>query len=168
MRHHQTTLIAVLVFGLCAAFPAVASAGSLLSGYGGPGQGSQAILGSALLNGPSGGGGSTSSGARTGAQPAGAAPASGAPAGSGGRRAGAAGSSSGTGKHGARGAGAGRAGASGHGSRALVGQVSDTSAVGGRTLGLSGEDLVYMFMALAVLAITGALTRRWGHQPKGE
>ena len=30
---------------------------SLLSGYGGPGQGSQAILGSALLNGPGSGGG---------------------------------------------------------------------------------------------------------------
>ena len=32
--------------------PAAALAGSLLSGYGGPGQGNQAILGSALLGGP--------------------------------------------------------------------------------------------------------------------
>jgi hypothetical protein len=38
-----------------------ASAGPLLSGYGGPGQGSQAILGSVLLNGPGAGGGSSSS-----------------------------------------------------------------------------------------------------------
>ena len=52
-RRIITPIIACLV-AVSAALPAAASAGSLLSGYGGPGQGSQAILGSALLNGPAG------------------------------------------------------------------------------------------------------------------
>ena len=38
--------------------PASAHANPLLSGYGGPGQGSQVLLGSTLLNGPRSGGGS--------------------------------------------------------------------------------------------------------------
>src|SRR3977135_3916585 len=56
-----TTLAVVM---LCL-IPAVAAASSLLSGYGGPGQGNQAIPGSALLNGPSHPGGG-SRGARAG------------------------------------------------------------------------------------------------------
>lgn len=52
-----------------AAFPAAAHASPLLSGYGGPGQGTQAILGAALVNGPSGGGGGSRGG---GSQAAGA------------------------------------------------------------------------------------------------
>ena len=43
--------VAVLC-GLCLGAPASALASPLLSGYGGPGQGSQVILGSALVNGP--------------------------------------------------------------------------------------------------------------------
>lgn len=53
-------LIGTLV--LLVALPAVAQASPLLSGYGGPGQGSQAILGAALVNGPSGGGGGSRGG----------------------------------------------------------------------------------------------------------
>jgi hypothetical protein len=55
------TAAATLAAGLAFA-PSLASANPLLSGYGGPGQGSQAILGSALLNGPRGGGGAAGSG----------------------------------------------------------------------------------------------------------
>jgi hypothetical protein len=55
------TAVATLAAGLAFA-PSLASANPLLSGYGGPGQGSQAILGSALLNGPRGGGGAAGSG----------------------------------------------------------------------------------------------------------
>jgi hypothetical protein len=53
------------VLALAAAMPAAAVASSLLSGYGGPGQGNQAILGAALVNGPRGGGGSGSSSGST-------------------------------------------------------------------------------------------------------
>src|SRR5580693_9670272 len=48
------TLVGAVV--LASAVPAVARAGSLLSGYGGPGEGSQVILGATLLNSPPGGG----------------------------------------------------------------------------------------------------------------
>jgi hypothetical protein len=48
---------AAVVAALMGAVPVSATASSLLSGYGGPGQGSQAILGAALLKGPSNGGG---------------------------------------------------------------------------------------------------------------
>ena len=51
-----TTLLAVLM----AAAPSSAWANSLLSGYGGPGEGSQTILGSALLGGGGGSSGGTS------------------------------------------------------------------------------------------------------------
>src|SRR2546430_7195651 len=47
-----------------------ASAGPLLSGYGGPGGGNQAILGSGLLNGPGSGGGSGPGGPRAAQQSA--------------------------------------------------------------------------------------------------
>jgi len=47
----------VLLCALCLAVPAGAVASPLLSGYGGPGAGSQVILGSSLVNGPRGGGG---------------------------------------------------------------------------------------------------------------
>ena len=62
MTSHRSISIVALTAAMVAASPAVASASSLLSGYGGPGQGSQAILGSALLGGGSGGGGGGGSG----------------------------------------------------------------------------------------------------------
>ena len=58
MRSHRTTIfIGAFCATLAVAAPAPALASSLLSGYGGPGQGNQAILGSALVNGPRGGAG---------------------------------------------------------------------------------------------------------------
>lgn len=63
MNRHRTT---ILIVGSLMAFGAVSSdaalAGSLLSGYGGPGQGNQELLGSALLHKPGGGSGSGGSG----------------------------------------------------------------------------------------------------------
>jgi hypothetical protein len=55
--NRKITPTIALLLALSAAGPATSSASSLLSGYGGPGQGNQAILGSGLVNGPSGGGG---------------------------------------------------------------------------------------------------------------
>jgi len=129
-----------------------AQASPLLSGYGSPGQGSQVLLGSALLNGPSGGAGPAGGaggggGAPTSAQAGGAASPSGgsasasAPAGrSGGRRPTA----------GARDTAGGVAGVYARSQR----------GVGRPPLGVSREDLAYMIAALAVLALTGWLTAR--------
>jgi hypothetical protein len=66
MRKLRTFTSAVgLAVVLAGAITPVATANPLLSGYSGPGQGSQAILGSALLNTPAGGGGGPSAGAGT-------------------------------------------------------------------------------------------------------
>ena len=59
MTSHRRIITSVgLVLIAAACVPAGAHANPLLSGYGGPGQGNQAILGATLLNG-SGGGGSS-------------------------------------------------------------------------------------------------------------
>jgi hypothetical protein len=58
MTNHRKIISAASLLVTLAIAPTAAVAGPLLSGYGGPGQGSQAILGSALLNGGKGGGGS--------------------------------------------------------------------------------------------------------------
>src|SRR6185437_13398965 len=58
-KHRLTTTFALLALGLLGAFaPAASASSTLLSGYGGPGQGNQAILGSTLI----GGGGGASGG----------------------------------------------------------------------------------------------------------
>jgi hypothetical protein len=156
----------VLVTALLAAAPDAAPAGSLLSGYGGPGQGNQAILGSALLNGPrGGGGGSTGPGAslpggvtNAGTQaPRGGASSQLAP--STGRgdvlaRGGA------IGPGGAQRSQARLEGASGGASGAYPVSERSGSALPSETLGLSGEDLLYILLALGALAFTGVMTRR--------
>jgi hypothetical protein len=65
MTHHRiaTLLTLALFVGLIVVPVSVAApASSLLSGYGGPGAGDQAILGSTLVGGPGGGGGSSGTG----------------------------------------------------------------------------------------------------------
>ncbi|HXP28462.1 MAG TPA: hypothetical protein VN804_01790, partial [Solirubrobacteraceae bacterium] len=59
----MTTALAALI---CVAAPQAALAGSLLSGYGGPGEGSQALIGASLVKGPRGGGGGGSSSGSSG------------------------------------------------------------------------------------------------------
>ena len=61
-RHRKIISIGCFLVASFAALPAVSEASPLLSGYGGPGQGNQAILGSALVNGPGSGGGGGASG----------------------------------------------------------------------------------------------------------
>jgi hypothetical protein len=140
--------------------PALASAGSLLSGYGGPGQGSQAILGSTLLNGPRGGGSSGPSAgeatpaavsepaaARAAASPA---PTTIAP------------SSKATSR---RAAGAGGGKREGHRAPAGAAQAASPAYIVSRhadqpLLGISGGDLLAMIVAAGVLVFVGGLTRR--------
>jgi hypothetical protein len=156
------TPVVGLCLALCVAMPAAAQANPILSGYGGPGQGNQAILGSALLNGPAGGG-----------------PVGGASGGSG--SSGESGSpttptsvSSARGRH---------SGASSHPSanrqsgapagspQTIAQQRLDASsaylaaerghAVGqSGALGLSGLDLLYIILALGALTLAAMFTRR--------
>jgi hypothetical protein len=131
--------------GASAALPATAHAGPLLSGYGGPGQGNQAILGSALLGGSAGGSGTSGGG------------------GSGSRGGSSSAAHSRTATRGA----AGTLGSSKR-AEALAGErgassypaVEPTASRSGPALGLSGRDLAYILLAAAALALTGALTRR--------
>jgi hypothetical protein len=150
-----TTLAVVM---LCP-IPAVAAASSLLSGYGGPGQGNQAILGSALLNGPSnrGGGGSTGAGGSTG---------------SGGSSGAQSGTSAGVQEARSNSAvsshrsGTSAKGKAGHPNAAVSpaypnGPLSMTrESAGSATLGLSGKDVIYIILALGALVLTAALTRQ--------
>lgn len=162
-RHQRTTSILVFAALVAAAVPGTAAANSLLSGYGGPGEGNQAILGSALLNTPKGGGGSGGAGSSL-SQASSA-------------RSGEAAGTQGTdrssadkkGSAGRSGKGAGAAKTAGRGATAKATQsgsviypaASREEASGGsRALGLSGTDFVYIILALGVLALTGFLTVR--------
>ncbi len=147
MTSHRTTLLTLVsLVVIAAAMPSSASASPLLSGYGGPGEGDQAILGSALLNGPRGGSGTGAGlpggGARVGTHR------SEAPVSPG---------------HGKQAAGAtGQAFGKPSGSHSISergGSASSAVADSG-TLGLSGADLLYALLALCVLAFTAVFTRR--------
>lgn len=147
---------AALTVASIAVIPAAASTGTLLSGYGGPGQGNQHILGSALVGGSAGGGGSSSGG-------------------------GAAGSGSREVPGGSSAAGETRTGGSGHSRRSSArtgargGRVAHATpsstrpypistglarSVSGdsRTLGLSGRDVLFILLGLGALALTAVLT----------
>ena len=187
MKSHRTIistgfLLAALVVGL----PAPALASPLLSGYGGPGQGNQAILGSALLNGPRGGGGSGngSSGGSSGASgsssstgteggASSSAPVTGtsgksAPSGSGGSGSGGSGTTSDATRGSAR--KGSRQGAQREATAAAASfyPASERTVAGEQTgaFGMSGDDLLYIVLAVGTLAFMGVFTRRLG-RPSG-
>jgi hypothetical protein len=166
MTSRITPIVAFLV-ALSAALPAAAPANSLLSGYGGPGQGNQAILGSALLNGPrSGGGGGSgaangsSSASRVATPTSQGSAASTTSAGSGARRH-ATGGAAGRGSASAEGSAQGGAAGLAPGASSLY-PASDRGGAAQQsgTLGLSGEDFVYIILGLGMLTLTGVLTKR--------
>ena len=175
---------AALTLALWAAAPVNTPANSLLSGYGGPGAGNQAIIGATLLNGSSGKGGGgdgstsgSSSSSRNGEQSgAGESPSPGA-TGVGDKtasRGGASGRSTGrrhagqnkrpTSEDPARRSDAGNASAGAVRAypASSVGRAR-AGAVESETLGLSRDDLLLVLLALAGLAFTGVLTRRLAH-----
>lgn len=165
MRSHRTinSKAIPLALALVCVFPAAARASSLLSGYGGPGQGNQAILGSAVVNGPTGG-----SGGGSGSTSAEATGSGSAPGGQGGTSAAGKHSSSGSAKRGGGSAGRSSAGAartypSYPSSQA---QAASRSSSTGGTLGLSGADVLYILLALAALVLTGVLTMRLARRPQ--
>ncbi|HEY7831485.1 MAG TPA: hypothetical protein VIC06_13075 [Solirubrobacteraceae bacterium] len=175
------TFTAALFFAGFVLAPGSASAGSLLSGYGGPGGGTQALLGSTLIGGHTSGGGSSGGSSTPGATQAsgegsaasggggiasrgGIASGGSAAKGAGGSGTGAATSgNSGAQHNGAHGtktpgtsAGGSAAYTSKGGSRpAGIVAVSDTSP-----LGLTGTDVLLLVFVLGVLAITLGLTTR--------
>jgi hypothetical protein len=154
-----TAAMAAVALSVCA--PSAAQASSLLSGYGGPGQGNQAILGSGLLNTPSGGGGS--GGGSVSSTSAGSVAAQGGSAA--GKRAHKGGAASG--KQGSR----SKAGSSAASPLYLSpGQLqrSRAASTGTSVLGLSGEQLLLTILGLVALVLIGAFTLRLardGRQP---
>jgi hypothetical protein len=146
--HRKITPLIGLVVTLSALVPASATASSLLSGYGGPGQGTQAILGSTLLNGPSAG---------AGGGPSGTAPLGGVSTGGRGTKSGAGGNRHATARHGSQTAATATGGVP-LGSYPRLG-ASQTSAGGAGILGLSDSVFLFALLALAALLFTGLLTR---------
>jgi hypothetical protein len=144
-------LALVAALAVSAAAPLVAHAGPLLSGYGGPGQGNQAILGSTLLGGP--GGGASGGGGAGGSQEA-------APTGAAGL------STAGSSHASAPARAASGAHPAARPARArLVGLASGSYPAFERTastsrFGLSGADISYVVLAAAALAFAGVLMRR--------
>jgi hypothetical protein len=176
MRSRRTitaTTACLLTLSLSAVLPVAAMAGSLLSGYGGPGQGSQAIIGAGLVNGGGrggsrGGGSGGGSSSAAGASSAGSAAVATSAAGTGTTPGAAASQRPKPGKHGAKAKAAapvkGQTGSvSAGGSKASAAFATSAAvhgAPGGGTLGLSGANVLYMILALGVLIFTGLLTRR--------
>ena len=154
-------IIALLVAVPCVLAPATSLANPLLSGYGGPGQGDQAILGATLLNGPSsGGGGSSSSEVAAGTASAlTATEDSTAGSGSGRSRETAHARSGARRSHSAK--PSKRAGGTAK-SDAVLGTITLRSEdrISNDRLGLSGVDILYILLTLGGLALTGGLTRQ--------
>jgi hypothetical protein len=167
-RHHKIIFSAGLLVAIVLATPVAAHASPLLSGYGGPGQGSQMILGSSLLGGPGGGSGGRAAAAGEASTAASNGGLGSAPAGS------TSGSASGSSvsvvhtAHGtvirqrssSSGAPAGTSGGAPGSYAALARQAAPPA------LGVSQDDLLYILLALAMLAVAGALTRRFTY-PRG-
>jgi hypothetical protein len=168
-RRRTIIFIVGLLAVLAGACSDAALGSSLLSGYGGPGQGSQALLGSAMLNGGGGGGGGGGEGGSAGAATS---PASSTPLTVAASSAGAARTSSG----GHRARSRGRTGPAPTRSRARPSgaqptaqtRISDVYAAAERgrsapstgLLGLSATDLLLIVLVLCILGFTGVLTRR--------
>jgi len=170
MKTHRRRIervgLAVVVIGACC--PLSAQAGPLLSGYGGPGDGSQAIIGSTLFSGR--GSGSPGSGATAAGEVSGGASSSlavpgqsaaAAPAGAQGRSSRAA---TAIGKPDARLAEAAAAAA-----RAYRELEHGAAPPAGGPAGLAGADFAYIGVALAALLLSAALMRQMTRRPlKGQ
>jgi hypothetical protein len=167
MTRHRTI---ILIVGCLVAFGTVsdaALASSLLSGYGGPGQGNQAILGSALLNRP--GGGSGSDGGGSGGDSSSLASSTGSSTSSEAAASSGTGSSAQTGA--ARKTSSSRATGVQRGSQAHRStsspSIADVYAAAERgravpstpAFGLSGADLLLIVLVLGMLALIGVLSR---------
>jgi hypothetical protein len=172
MKSHRgpITSVALAAAFACLLAPTAAAANTLLSGYGGPGQGNQAILGAALVNPPGGGSGSAGNGSAGGAAAAGTSlgtTSSGSSAGSG------AAQTPPSARHraatGAHAVGAAAANASAGGPRAnssVSALAAREPSLGSSLLGLSGADLIYILLVFGALGLTAGLTWRVAGRPR--
>ena len=152
--HRGVTIAAVVSLTL----PALARANPLLSGYGAPGQGSQALLGS-TLTGPRGGGGGSGGAPAQSIEQAPQAPTG---------KSGAAGQSTPEGRgartsrRGSSRTGAGKGGSARASGPAAPPKVSLRAkrSVHADAAGLSGGDLALIVLAIGVIFATGLLTTR--------
>jgi hypothetical protein len=159
MTAHRTIIrIVVLVCGLWAVTPAIALANPLLSGYGAPGVGNQAILGSALLNTPRGGAGGSGTGTAGSTGEGGLSSATGG-ATSNGRPSGSRAATGGSGERSSAPASS-TAQAQGLQGAAEAYRTLERTASASPSGTLSVQDFVYIALALCALAFTGAITRR--------
>ncbi|MGO9488301.1 MAG: hypothetical protein ACLQBB_04640 [Solirubrobacteraceae bacterium] len=162
-----STTAALIALALPFAVPAAAGASStLLSGYGGPGEGNQAILGSTLIGGAGGSAGGGSSGGGQGG--------SGGPTGAGPQAAGGASSVGATGVAGAGGGASRSSGGRSGGAKASPQHASGvpspayrsgvllatSQSAGSPALGLTGGDVVYIILGLGALVATAVITSR--------
>ncbi len=164
-RHRTTIILTSLLLSGALLLPAAAPAGTMLSGYGGPGAGDQAILGSTLVGGAGGGstgsssgsGGSQSQGGATGAV---GARAHGTPA----RKRSAAAREGSKGSHRLLHTSNPPAAAYSEptGSRP---QAALADASNSEPLGLSGSNLIIILIVAGGLVLTGGLTRRLARTP---
>jgi hypothetical protein len=166
-RHRTIVSILLLAPALSVTLGTPALASSLLSGYGGPGEGNQAILGSTLLNGPRGGGGGGGGAGSVGASGLAVSSSSGS-TGIALPRTGADGVSRHSGSptdagHGKRAAGGiGRSSVRAVSPYPVSEQDRAAQSVGADSgaFGLSGADLLYLLLAVCGLAVTAVLTAR--------
>jgi hypothetical protein len=173
MRRRRTitlTTACLLALSVSAAVPAASLAGSLLSGYGGPGQGSQEIIGAGLVHGAGRGGGQSGGGSSGGSAGAGGSvTAAAAAVATGTSPAAAASSPSRPGKHAARATRRaqrikGQVGSVAAGGTKAYPALSRDAAVqavpgGSSSLGLSSASLLYVALALVALILTGLFMR---------
>ncbi len=171
-RRRKNRTVVGGVLALLALLPAAASASSLLSGYGGPGQGSQAILGSGLVRGAGGAGGSgtppTSPVSGPVATKQSQTPAALTRSGAGARRGHATKAGSGRTPGNERkdqGAGQTEAGTRKSVSLAYAAAERGAPVAASETLGFSGDDLLLLILALGALASIAAVTRRLAQAP---
>jgi hypothetical protein len=181
MTRHRTIISTLSLLAVLAIAPAGASAGSLLSGYGAPGGGAQAIVGSALVNAPRGGGGGGSSGSgpssATGAGSAASTHGSTSTRGASGGQA--------VGQGAPRGGALDKIGSAHRQARADTGRseapngtsagASSAYTASGATnaaslgdsgaLGFTGSDLLLVVLVLGILAIAAGFTRRMARMP---
>jgi hypothetical protein len=190
MRSHRIithSLAAIVATAALVLAPATAQAGSLLSGYGGPGEGNQAVLGSALIGGSRGGSGGSGSGDGSGSETSGGSSESDSSSSSGEAGGGSGGTDRGASKGGSarNGAGKGANGAT-HGDASATGTSGASGAQAqqfasfypaaervpsggqGVVLGLTGQDIFLIVLAAVVLIAIGLVTRRLDRPTAGQ
>jgi hypothetical protein len=156
-RHRTITTAALAALALSVPISAAHASSTLLSGYGGPGQGNQALIGSSLIGGggKTGGGGAGSSEASSSsssASPTGSSLALSQP-----RRV----TKRTPARHASKHAVSGTSTRPAPTSPAV--RLAAQRSAGG-TLGLSGADAAYIAIAFAVLALTAVLTSRFARR----